>query len=134
MNTTTESKPAQPLACVDEFVGAVQWSETRTVLAHRREQGWREYVRLRTWNRHREKGCWYPSRRFYIIPIERVDELVCLLLSALAGDQEEKPDWLVAHEHIEDQQLRAIGASDDMSAEEIERMKKNAAKIRRQQH
>ena len=134
MDTTTESKPSQPLACVDEFVGAVQWSETRMVLAHRREQGYREYVRLRTWNRHREKGCWYPSRRFYIIPIERVDELVCLLLSALAGDQEAKPDWFAAYEQVEDRQLRALGASEGMTAEEVEKLKKRAAKIRRQQH
>ena len=92
MAKSTKSKPPHPLATVDEFVDAVPWGESRTVLVHRRRNGWREYVRLRTWNRHREKGCWYPSRRFFIIPLERAEDLAWAIISACAGDQDEKPD------------------------------------------
>ncbi len=133
MATTTQPKRGRPFETFDEFVDAVPWGETRTVLVYRRKHGWREYVRLRTWNRHREKGCWYPSRRFFIIPLERADDLAGAILSASAGDSYDKPDWLVEHERAEDDQLRALGA-EGMSAEEVEQIKRRVARERRQQH
>ena len=133
----SKSKFAEPtivLAACDEFVDAVEWSENRTVLVHRRRHRGREYVRLRTWNRHREKGCWYPSRRFFIIPLERAEDLAWAIISACAGDQVEKPDWLVEHERIEDEQLRALGAKEGMAAAEIEELKRQLSMARRSQH
>lgn len=132
MAKSTKLEPAHPLATFDEFVDAVPWGESRTVLVYRRKHSWREYVRLRTWDRHREKGCWYPSRRFFTIPLERAEDLAWAIISACAGDQFEKPDWLVAREQNEDEQLRRmLGAEESMTAEEIEKLKRETAKAQR---
>ena len=55
---------------VDEFIGAVPWTRRRMVLVYLRHHGARTFVRLRTFNRHRTKGCWYPSPRYFVVPQE----------------------------------------------------------------
>ena len=104
----------------DTFMAAVPWGESRTVLVHRRIHGHREYVRLRTWNRHRTKRVWYPSKRFFIIPVQSAEALGEAILRAVEGLAEDKPDWLVEREVAEDEQLERM-AELGISAGTIER-------------
>ena len=92
----------------DEFVAAVPWGESRTVLVHRRIHGWREYVRFRTWNRHCTLGKWYPSMRHFIIPIEKATALADALYAAVEEETKPKPDWLVQREDAENEQIERM--------------------------
>ena len=82
------------LETVDKFITAVPWGggRWRCVLVHRREHGGRTYIRLNTWNRHRTKFVWYPSKRFFVIPIENAKALADALCRATAGWSDDKPD------------------------------------------
>jgi len=92
------------------------------VLIHHRIHGWREYIRLRTWNRHLVKRVWYPSRRFFIIPLQNAEALGHAILAAARGHAGFKPDWLVAREEAEERELelmRELGApAEDVDAAE----------------
>ena len=103
-----ESNVAGGLGTEDTFITAVPWGTSRTVLVHRRTHGWRDYVRFRTWNKHRDKGVWYPSRRFFIIPVENAEHLADALEEAVAGVVSPKPDWLVAREQAEEEELARL--------------------------
>ena len=82
------------LDTVDTFLAAVPWTKHRTVIIYLREHGGRRYVRLRTFNRHREKGCWYPSPRFYMVPIECAATLGKAIIAAAEGRRlGPEPDW-----------------------------------------
>ncbi len=70
---------------VDTFLSAVPWTRNRMALVFLREHGGRRYVRLRTFNRHRVKGCWYPAPRFYMVPIEHAEELGSAIIAAGRG-------------------------------------------------
>ncbi len=83
------------LNTVDTFVCEVPWSENRTVLVHRRRHGWREYVLLRTWNRHRKLGLRYPTTRGFVIPLDRAIGLANALEMADAGVFLPEPAWLL---------------------------------------
>ena len=78
---------------VDTFIDSIQWSDNRAVLVHRREHGGREYVRFRTWNRHKTKGVWYPSPRFFVIPMDCAEALGRAILDGADGVQGTIPDW-----------------------------------------
>ena len=87
------------LATTDKFIAAVPWSDRRVVLVFRREHGGRTYVRVRTWNRHGTKHVWYPTKRFYVIPVERADALAEALRAAARDEpMEKKPRWYAARE------------------------------------
>ena len=85
----------------DVFIAEVPWAKSRSVLVHRRTWGCREYVRLRTWNRHLTKFCWYPSTRSFVIPLGRAEDLAAAIHSAAQGIVSQKPDWLLAWEREE---------------------------------
>ena len=89
------------LETTDEFMAAVPWGDRRVVLVYRRQHGGRTYVRLRTWNRHRTRDVWYPTERFFVIPIGNAGALADALTAAASGTAEPKPDWLVAREEAE---------------------------------
>jgi len=100
----------------DTFIAAVPWGESRTVLVYRRTFGSREYVRLRTWNRHRDKGVWYPSPRNFIIPIQNAEALGRAIVDAAHGCAKRKPAWLVEREAAEVREIelmRELGARAD---------------------
>lgn len=79
---------------IDTFVSAVPWTQNRMVLVFLREHGGRMFVRLRTFNRHRTKGCWYPSRRYFVIPQECANDLAVAIQAAADGLLvEPPPDW-----------------------------------------
>ena len=64
------------------------------VLVFLREHAGREYIRLRTFNRHQVKGCWYPAPRFYMVPIEHAEELGDAIIAAGRGRSPgPMPEW-----------------------------------------
>jgi hypothetical protein len=83
------------LDTVDELVAAVPWGRWRSVLVYRREHAGRTWVRLRTFNKHRIKGCWYPSPRFFVVPQKSAADLAKAIEAAASGDRcGETPDWV----------------------------------------
>ena len=91
-----ESHPHHPtiLDTVDEFIAAVPWTKNRQVLVFRRTHGGRSYVRLRTFNRHKTKGCWYPTSRCFVVPEECAFDLAEAIQAAAEGDAvDAPPDW-----------------------------------------
>ncbi len=64
------------------------------VIVYYRRHAGREYIRLRTFNRHQVKGCWYPAPRFYMVPIEHAPDLGRAILSAAQGKPfGTEPEW-----------------------------------------
>ena len=59
------------------FIKAVPFGRGRwrSVIVELTQHGGREYIHLRTFNRHRSKLVWYPTRRFFTIPIENAPAL-----------------------------------------------------------
>ena len=54
----------------------------------------REYIRLRTFNRHQVKGCCYPAPRFYMVPIDHAEEVGQAIIAALKGKPfGQQPEW-----------------------------------------
>ena len=83
----------------DKFIAAITWSAHRVVVVHRRRHCGRSYVRLQTWNCHRSKALWYPTDRFYVIPIENASALAHAIEAAARDEPvDEKPRWLAAFE------------------------------------
>lgn len=87
------AKPAV-LNTVDTFMASVPWTKNRTVIVYLREHTGRRYIRLRTFNRHQIKGCWYPSPRFFTVPIEHAERLGNSIAEAAKGKPfGSEPDW-----------------------------------------
>lgn len=88
------TKPPAMLETVDTFLGCVPWTKNRTVIVYLREHGRRRYIRIRTFNKHRTMGCWYPSKRVFMVPIDRAPALGKAIIAAgkgrTFGDQ---PAW-----------------------------------------
>ena len=87
---------------VDDFVIAVPWDDFRTVLVHRRQHAGREWLRFRTWNRHRDEFQWYPTQRSFVVPIAQSHALGDALHAAAQGESLAKPAWLVEREEAEE--------------------------------
>ena len=78
----------------DTFMAAVPWTKNRTVVVFRRERNGREYVRCRTFNRHQRKRVWYPSPRFYMVPVDCAEELGKAIIAAARGEKfGQPPGW-----------------------------------------
>ncbi len=70
------------------------------------------YVRLRTFNRHRTKYCWYPTKRFYMVPLDCAADLGNAILAAAEGKPfGPQPSWWVAFE----QQYEPFRSTDNNS-------------------
>lgn len=127
----TKKRNPRPRQNRDEFVAAIPWGNSRTVLVHRRVWGGREYVRLRTWNRHVKKNVWYPTKRGYVIPIAEAEDLADAIYVGASGNPVgTKPAWLIAREEEEDDALKRL-ENMDVSAETIEAEKKRVRQARR---
>lgn len=105
-HTDTEEKSI--LETVDEFVACVPWGNWRAVTVYRRQHGGREWVRLRTWNKHRHKHVWYPSKRFFVIPMDDAENLADAIRSAATGGSSDKPDWLIQREEAETKRIERL--------------------------
>ena len=78
----------------DTFMAAVPWTKNRMVVVYRRERNGREYVRCRTFNRHQIKKVWYPSPRFYMVPVDCAEELGKAIIAAARGEKYgQPPGW-----------------------------------------
>ena len=113
MAGATHIHSASIFQTIDEFMAAVPWDEWRTVLVYHRVHGGRAYIRIRTWNRHREKEVWYPTDRSFIIPVGNAEALATALRAAARQRATPKPDWLVAREEAENGKLEWM---EDMQA------------------
>ncbi len=110
--SNTLKKPMNISQTDDKFIADVQWSDNRAVLVHRREHGGRTYVRFRTWNRHKTKGVWYPSKRSFVVPVGNAEPLAAALKAGADGVEGAKPDWFLAWEREEIERTRsAISAA-----------------------
>ena len=112
----------------DEFITAIPWGGWVCVLVHRRRHNGKNYIRFRRWNKHRTKGCWYPTTRFFVIPEWIGGEFIEALEMVDAGAVSKKPEWLLAWEDGEDLALRRMeesGASEEAVAETKKRIKKD---------
>ena len=92
---------------VDDFVTAVPWDDYRSVLVHLRRHAGRDWVRFRTWNNHRDDLGWYPTTRFFVIPLARTGALGDALHVAARGESFAKPTWLVEREEAEEAAVAA---------------------------
>ncbi len=97
----TLKKPQTIFQSSDTFIDSIQWSDNRAVLVHRREHGGRTYVRFRTWNRHKTKGVWYPSKRSFVVPVGNAEPLAEALRLGADGVEGAKPVWLLDWEQEE---------------------------------
>ena len=88
---TTESG----LKTVDTLMAGIPWAKgnNRMTLLFHRTHGWREYLRLRTFNKHNTKGVWYPSPRFFVIPMDCAEALGRAILDGVEGVQGTIPAW-----------------------------------------
>ncbi|MCH8149280.1 MAG: hypothetical protein IH987_15065 [Planctomycetes bacterium] len=97
---------------VDTFIDSVEWGDNRAVLVHHRQHGGRKHVRFRTWNRHKDKGVWYPTKRGFIVPVGNAEPLATALRAGADGVEGSKPDWFLAWEREESERTKsAISAA-----------------------
>ena len=91
------NKPS-PLETIDEYISAIQTGENRYIVVYKRQHGGREYLRWRTWHKHRTKGVWYPDkRRGGVLPLDAAEALGAAFAAAPAGKAiTPPPDWLRA--------------------------------------
>jgi len=82
----------------DTLMATVPWGNWRAVLVYERRHAGRTWLRLRTFNLHRTKGCWYPSPRFFVIPMEFAADLASAIDAAAQGEQEPEPSWYAGFE------------------------------------
>ena len=75
-------------------VAGIPWTQNRTVVVCRQRyrQG-KEYVGVRVFNRHRQKGVWYPSPRYFVIPIGAAADLGEAIMDAACGISGDVPEW-----------------------------------------
>jgi len=110
------------LETVDEFVACVPWGNWRAVMVYRRQHGGREWVRLRTWNKHRKKQVWYPSKRFFVIPMADAENPADAIRSAATGGSTDKPDWLVQREQAETKRIERLALPSDAEQRALARV------------
>ncbi len=108
MATTSLDLTQSILQTHDQFIAAVPWGRWRSVLVYLRQHGGRRWVRLRTWNRHRKKLVWYPTKRYFVIPIEDADSLANAIRAAVRCNPSPKPDWVVRRERLERLHLEGL--------------------------
>lgn len=82
----------------DEFVCEVPLDICRTILVYWRSHGGREYVRFRTWNQQKAFGHWYPTKRFFVVPIDEALALADALRAAANYKFGEEPEWVSQYE------------------------------------
>ena len=91
-------KPLMIWQTVDTYIDCVEWGENRAVLVHHREHGGRDFVRFRAWNKHKDLGVWYPTRRGFIVPVGNAERLAAALKAGADGVKGSKPEWFLAWE------------------------------------
>ncbi len=81
-------------SATDTSMAGVPWTKNRMVVVFRRERNGRQYVRCRTFNRQQIKKVWYPSPRFYMVPVDCAEELGKAIIAAARGEKYgQPPGW-----------------------------------------
>ncbi len=106
-----------PVKAVDHLLGFVSWTERRAVAVYLRESRGRRYVRLRTFIRNQTKGHWYPSRRYFMVPIEVAKALGKAIVTASRGrsfgeEPDRWPEFERQYEEYLARKAEAEGTSD----------------------
>ena len=94
----TESRYDERFETGEKFLGVVPLSSHKVILVYRRKHLSRRYVRMRVWSLHKEKLVWYPTRRYFVVPLIAVELLGQLIYHGADMQPVTKPDWLKAHE------------------------------------
>ena len=64
------------------------------MIVYRRQHAGRIWLLLCTFNKHRTKGCWYPSPRFFVVPLDCAGGLAAAIAAGASGEQlGPEPDW-----------------------------------------
>ena len=93
MEKRTRSRAGRKPA-VDYLMACVQWGRLRRVLVFIRDHAGRRWIRLRVFNKHFTKGFWYPSRKYFVVPMEHARDLGEAIIRAADELQTgEIPDW-----------------------------------------
>ena len=82
----------------DDLMGFVEWTPNRQVLVFRRTHSDRTFVRTRVFNRHRERGFWYPSPRSFHVNQTCAAALGETIISAAQDEYRDPPEWWDAFE------------------------------------
>ena len=94
MSDNNQAYSSHVLDTVDTFMAAVPWTKNRMVIIYQREHAGRKYIRLRTFNRHQVKGVWYPTKRFFMVPMQSATILGNAILEVAKGNPlGNRPSW-----------------------------------------
>jgi hypothetical protein len=98
-----KTKQPNPRRTVKTFIKDVAFGHGTwcSVIVELSEHAGRKYIHLRRFNKHRTKLVWYPTQRFFTIPVENAPALAEALCCAAAGSEGKKPDWLIEREKEE---------------------------------
>ena len=66
---------------------AVPWGRWRSVIVYRRQHAGRISLRLRKFNKHRTRGCWYRPPRFFVVPMDCAAGLAEAIAVGASGKQ-----------------------------------------------
>lgn len=119
---------------VDEFVHAMPIGRRRTIVVHRRYHGGRVYLRMRTWNKHQKSGHWYPTKRYFVLPLQYGQYFHLVLRAATEGYGFSKPKWLMQREAEEQnalQQARRLASQGKISADALQTIEKDTRAYQR---
>ena len=86
---------------------------------------------LRFWQRHKVKGVCYPSKRSFVVPVDKAEEIAEAIQLAARGVAGEKRTWLTEREAAEDEELVRM-ADVGVSADTIERDQERLERYRRE--
>ena len=65
---------------------------------------------------------WYPSKRFFVIPMADAVNLAEAIRSAATGESEEKPDWLIQRENAEARRIERLTLPEDAKRRALARV------------
>ena len=105
----------------DTFIGAASSTERRTFVIHLREHGGRRYVKLSTFAKNREKGYWYLTKQFYMMPIECAAEIGKAIIAASKGQSFGDPPAWWADSQIKYREWQARKAAEADETPDVDR-------------
>lgn len=79
---------------VGDLMGFVESTRNRSVVVFRRSYGDRTFIRMRVFNRHKERGFWYPSPRSFHVHQTCARQVGEAIICAADGvDYCQPPEW-----------------------------------------
>ena len=79
---------------INIFRSEVRLTDNRTAIICLRAYGKHRYVQIRTYNRQKTEGFWYPTKRSYTVPLDHAEELGKAIIAASKREMfGSRPDW-----------------------------------------